>query len=51
MNLKEIREMISLMNENELMEIEVEREGTKIKLDVVAPKCCRRTVALEHTSR
>ena len=32
MNLKEIREMINLMNENELTEIEIEREGTKIKL-------------------
>jgi len=32
MNLKEIREMISLMNENDLTEIEVEREGTKIKI-------------------
>lgn len=32
MNLKEIREMITLMNENDLTEIEIEREGTKIKL-------------------
>jgi oxaloacetate decarboxylase alpha subunit len=32
MNLKEIREMIGLMNENDLSEIEVEREGTKIKI-------------------
>ena len=32
MNLKEIREIINLMNENDLMEIEVERDGTKIKL-------------------
>jgi len=32
MNLKEIREMINLMNENDLTEIEVEREGSKIKL-------------------
>lgn len=32
MNLKEIREIINLMNENELTEIELEREGTKIKL-------------------
>jgi len=32
MNLKEIREMINLMNENDLSEIEVEREGTKIKI-------------------
>ena len=32
MNLKEIRDMINLMNENDLMEIEIERDGTKIKL-------------------
>jgi len=32
MNLKEIKEIISLMNENELAEIEIEREGGKIKI-------------------
>ena len=32
MNLKEIKEIINLMNENDLTEIEVEREGTKIKI-------------------
>ena len=32
MNLKEIKELITLMNDNDLTEIEVEREGTKIKL-------------------
>ena len=32
MNLKEIKEMIKLMNENQLTEIEVERDGLKIKL-------------------
>ena len=32
MNLKEIKEIIALMNENDLTEIEVEREGTKIKI-------------------
>ena len=32
MNLKEIREMISLMNDNDLIEIEVERSGSKVKL-------------------
>ncbi|VAW13255.1 Biotin carboxyl carrier protein of acetyl-CoA carboxylase [hydrothermal vent metagenome] len=32
MNLKEIREMIALMNENDLSEIEIERDGSKIKL-------------------
>jgi len=32
MNLKEIKEVITLMNENDLTEIEIEREGSKIKI-------------------
>lgn len=32
MNLKEIKEMISLMNENDLTELEMERNGLKIRL-------------------
>ena len=32
MNLKEIKEMIKLMQDNDLAEIEIEREGTKIKI-------------------
>ena len=32
MNLKEIREIINLMNENDLSEIELERDGTKVKI-------------------
>ena len=32
MNLKEIKELISLMNENNLVEIEMERDGLKIRL-------------------
>ncbi|MDO8603045.1 MAG: acetyl-CoA carboxylase biotin carboxyl carrier protein [Candidatus Omnitrophota bacterium] len=32
MNLKEIKELITLMNENELMELEIERDGMKIRL-------------------
>lgn len=32
MNLKEIRELIKLMNENDLMEVELDREGSKVKL-------------------
>lgn len=32
MNLKEIEEMIKLMNENKLTELELERNGLKIKL-------------------
>ncbi|MFH1853774.1 MAG: acetyl-CoA carboxylase biotin carboxyl carrier protein [Candidatus Omnitrophota bacterium] len=32
MNLKEIKELINLMNENDLYELEIEREGTKIRI-------------------
>ncbi|MFC1666652.1 acetyl-CoA carboxylase biotin carboxyl carrier protein [Candidatus Omnitrophota bacterium] len=32
MNLKEIKELINLMNENDLTELEVEREGAKIRI-------------------
>jgi len=32
MNLKEIKELINLMNENGLMELEIEREGTRIRI-------------------
>ena len=32
MNLKEIKEIITLMNENDLAEIEIERDGLKLKL-------------------
>ncbi|OGX38778.1 MAG: acetyl-CoA carboxylase, biotin carboxyl carrier protein [Omnitrophica WOR_2 bacterium RIFCSPLOWO2_12_FULL_50_9] len=32
MNLKEIRDIINLMNEHDLCEIEIEREGTKVKI-------------------
>lgn len=32
MNLKEIKEMIQLMNENNLNEIELERDGLKVRL-------------------
>jgi len=32
MNLKEIKELINLMNENNLSELEIEREGTNIRL-------------------
>jgi acetyl-CoA carboxylase biotin carboxyl carrier protein len=31
-NIKEIKEMISLMNENSLLELEVEKDGTRIRL-------------------
>lgn len=32
MNIKEIKEVIALMNENHLIEIEIEKDGTKIRL-------------------
>ncbi|MBL7091887.1 MAG: acetyl-CoA carboxylase biotin carboxyl carrier protein [Candidatus Omnitrophica bacterium] len=32
MNLKEIKEMINLMNENDLLELELERDGLKVRL-------------------
>lgn len=32
MNIKEIKEMLNLMNENNLSELELEREGLKIRL-------------------
>lgn len=32
MNLKEIKELITLMNENNLTELEIEREGLRVKL-------------------
>ncbi|MCX5700112.1 MAG: acetyl-CoA carboxylase biotin carboxyl carrier protein [Candidatus Omnitrophica bacterium] len=32
MNIKEIREMINLMNENGLIELEIEKEGMRIRL-------------------
>lgn len=38
MNLKEIKDMINLMNENDIAEIEVEREGTKIKIKKSSPE-------------
>lgn len=36
MNLKELKEMVELMNENGLSELEVERDGMKIKLKKTA---------------
>jgi len=32
MNVKELKEMIALMNENGLVEIEIEREGQRIRI-------------------
>ncbi|MBF0122906.1 MAG: acetyl-CoA carboxylase biotin carboxyl carrier protein [Candidatus Omnitrophica bacterium] len=36
MNLKELKEMVELMNENGLAELEIERDGMKIKLKKAA---------------
>lgn len=36
MNLKEIKDLIILMNENSLMELEIERDGTKVRLKKLA---------------
>jgi len=36
MNLKEIKELINLMNENGLTELEIEREGSKIRISKAA---------------
>jgi acetyl-CoA carboxylase biotin carboxyl carrier protein len=32
MNLKEVKEMVELMNQNDLIELELERDGNKLKL-------------------
>lgn len=36
MNIKEIKEMINLMNENNLMELEIEKDGMRIRLRKMA---------------
>jgi len=36
MNLKEIKEMINLMNDNGLVELEIEKDGTRIRLRKMA---------------
>ncbi len=53
MNLKEIREIINLMNENGLMEVEVEREGSKVKLKKTTgelPQVCHTPIAAPKVS-
>jgi len=35
-NIKEIKEMISLMNENGLMELEIEKDGMRVKLKKIS---------------
>jgi len=36
MNIKEIKEMINLMNENGLVELEIEKDGMRIRLKKTA---------------
>ena len=36
MNIKEIKEMLNLMNENNLVELEIEKDGTRIRLKKAA---------------
>ncbi|MFH1622436.1 MAG: acetyl-CoA carboxylase biotin carboxyl carrier protein [Candidatus Omnitrophota bacterium] len=38
MNIKEIKEMITLMNENNLLELEIEKEGMRIRLKKESPR-------------
>ena len=38
MNIKEIKEMITLMNENNLLELEIEKEGMRIRLKKESPE-------------
>lgn len=37
MNIKEIKEMVNLMNENNLLELEIEKEGMRIRLKKTVP--------------
>jgi len=43
MNIKEIKEMINLMNENNLLELEIEREGLRIKIKKAIPQPAEET--------
>ena len=48
MNLKEIKEIIALMNENGLCEIEIERDGLKLKLKKSALEAHLAAAPSEH---
>ena len=50
MNIKEIKEMIQLMNENNLTELELEKEGLKIRLKKNASGSIESTVMQEALS-
>ena len=47
MNLKELKELIALMNEHQLVEVEIEREGMKIRLRKTGAGVGGETVVLE----
>lgn len=49
MNIKEIKEMIQLMNENALSEIELEKDGLKIKLKKNSGGYIEQTVVQRET--
>ena len=50
MNLKEIKEMINLMNENELVELELEKDGLKIRLKRSAGEIQQIAIACGNTA-
>ena len=48
MNLKELKELITLMNEHQLVEIELEREGMKVRLRKAGAGSEEGTVVVER---
>ncbi len=48
MNLKELKELIALMNEHQLVEIELEREGMKVRLRKAGTGSEEGTVVVER---
>ena len=49
MNLKELKELIALMNEHQLVEVELEREGMKIRLRKAGAGVVTEGVVVERT--
>ena len=49
MNVKELKELITLMNENSLVEIEIEREGMKVRLRKGGAASLEAGVVVEHS--
>ena len=48
MNLKELKELIALMNEHDLSELELEREGMKVRLKKSGPGVVEERVVVER---